>query len=320
MGLLIGMDEAGYGPNLGPLVVGLTAWRVPGDPRDSDLWSDFDSVVDQSGQRPSSHLHVADSKDVYAPARGLMQLETAVQAGLRLAGINADSFHALHGQLCPDAQHSLPGSDALQEPWHADADLGLPRVADPRRVAGFEDDWSQCCAAHNVTLTRIAGDVVQPSRFNALTRQADSKGVALTRISLNLLRAIWDPDSEERVLIIADKHGGRNRYDTFLEEIIDGQMIFRVQESRSCSRYRIGNSEIWFQTRAEQHLPVALASMVAKYVRELSMELFNRFWCQRIPDLRPTRGYPVDAKRFRAEIADTQRQLNILDEDLWRAR
>ena len=35
MGLLIGMDEAGYGPNLGPLVVTVTVWEVPGSPRDS---------------------------------------------------------------------------------------------------------------------------------------------------------------------------------------------------------------------------------------------------------------------------------------------
>jgi hypothetical protein len=31
MALLIGMDEAGYGPNLGPLVISATAWEVPGD-------------------------------------------------------------------------------------------------------------------------------------------------------------------------------------------------------------------------------------------------------------------------------------------------
>ena len=28
MTLVIGTDEAGYGPNLGPLVVAATAWRV----------------------------------------------------------------------------------------------------------------------------------------------------------------------------------------------------------------------------------------------------------------------------------------------------
>ena len=44
MGFLIGMDEAGYGPNLGPLVVAATVWeveeergstqRVPGEERE----------------------------------------------------------------------------------------------------------------------------------------------------------------------------------------------------------------------------------------------------------------------------------------------
>ncbi|MEO1995399.1 MAG: hypothetical protein ABGZ17_09000 [Planctomycetaceae bacterium] len=314
MGLLIGMDEAGYGPNLGPLVVTLTVWQVPGDPRQVDLWSAFAPVIDQTGQQRASHLHVADSKDVYSPARGLLQLETAVQAGLHLADMQADGFFDLHRQLCH------PTANDLSAPWYSHGDLALPRVADAQRVAGFRDAWSNCCAAHDVTLTCIASDVVQPNRFNTLTRQADSKGVALTRISLNLLRRVWQPDSDERVLIIADKHGGRNRYDAYLDEVIDGQMIFRVQESRSRSQYRIGNTEIWFQTQAEQHLPVALASMVAKYMRELSMEFFNTFWCQRVPDLRPTRGYPVDARRFRAEIAEMQGQLNIRDDDLWRAR
>src|SRR3954465_11238224 len=28
MGILIGMDEAGYGPHLGPLVIAATAWHV----------------------------------------------------------------------------------------------------------------------------------------------------------------------------------------------------------------------------------------------------------------------------------------------------
>ena len=31
MTLVIGTDEAGYGPNLGPLVVAATAWQVEAD-------------------------------------------------------------------------------------------------------------------------------------------------------------------------------------------------------------------------------------------------------------------------------------------------
>ncbi|MFM8709140.1 MAG: hypothetical protein ACKOHK_13950, partial [Planctomycetia bacterium] len=36
MTLLIGTDEAGYGPNLGPLVVAATAWRIAGAPEAAD--------------------------------------------------------------------------------------------------------------------------------------------------------------------------------------------------------------------------------------------------------------------------------------------
>jgi hypothetical protein len=56
--------------------------------------------------------------------------------------------------------------------------------------------------------------------------------------------------------------------------------------------------------------------MTAKYLRELAMHQFNRFWHEQIPGLKPTQGYPVDAKRFRAEIADLQRSLGISDDVL----
>ena len=47
---------------------------------------------------------------------------------------------------------------------------------------------------------------------------------------------------------------------------------------------------------------VALASIVSKAVREHWMDAFNAHWQARMPGLRPTAGYPVDAARFRLEI------------------
>jgi len=44
--------------------------------------------------------------------------------------------------------------------------------------------------------------------------------------------------------------------------------------------------------------------MTAKYLRETAMRAFNAFWAERVPGLRPTAGYPGDARRFREEIAD----------------
>jgi len=102
--------------------------------------------------------------------------------------------------------------------------------------------------------------------------------------------------------------------------VVGDQMVLRRQEGRELSCYRVGNSEIRFQMRAESQFPVAVASMVSKYVRELAMVLFNRFWQNHVADLKPTKGYPVDARRFRQEIAEAQQRLDLDDDVLWRVR
>jgi hypothetical protein len=72
--------------------------------------------------------------------------------------------------------------------------------------------------------------------------------------------------------------------------------------------------------QGEAFLPTALASMTAKYLRELSMRAFNEFWCLRVPGLRPTAGYPGDAPRFKQAIDAARRELGVADHVLWRNR
>ena len=121
-----------------------------------------------------------------------------------------------------------------------------------------------------------------------------------------------------------DKHGGRNRYAALLQHHFPDEWIEIRQESRPISCYQWGPSEtrveVSFRTQGESELPTALASMTAKYHRELAMRAFNLFWREHISQLRPTAGYPVDAKRFKAEIATVQSALEIDDDDIWRCR
>ena len=95
---------------------------------------------------------------------------------------------------------------------------------------------------------------------------------------------VWNPDDPTPTIVFADKHGGRNRYGSLLDGCLDGQMVWCQGESRDESIYRVGQTEIRFEPRSERHFPVALASMVSKYVRELAMELFNRFWRFHLPE------------------------------------
>jgi hypothetical protein len=50
------------------------------------------------------------------------------------------------------------------------------------------------------------------------------------------------------------------------------------------------------------------------------MRQFNTWWQQQLPGLRPTQGYPVDAKRFLADIQHLLQPLQISESLLWRTR
>ncbi|MBU4400433.1 MAG: hypothetical protein KKE86_13995, partial [Planctomycetes bacterium] len=57
MGYLVGTDEAGYGPNLGPLVISATAWEVPDGVGNEDLHERLAGVISPKPEKGDSpHL------------------------------------------------------------------------------------------------------------------------------------------------------------------------------------------------------------------------------------------------------------------------
>jgi ribonuclease HII len=69
-----------------------------------------------------------------------------------------------------------------------------------------------------------------------------------------------------------------------------------------------------------KYFSTALASMFSKYIRELFVRLFNTYWQEQIKDLKPTAGYPEDAKRFLSQIDQTKQRLGISDDILIRMK
>jgi hypothetical protein len=67
-------------------------------------------------------------------------------------------------------------------------------------------------------------------------------------------------------------------------------------------------------------MPVAIASMLSKYVREALMRRFNGYWQTLLPQLVPTAGYYNDGLRFLNDIAAKRAELGIVDGDLIRCR
>lgn len=314
MSLLVGMDEAGYGPNLGPLVIAVTAWSIDGNPGEFDPWTEFRDVIGPPS-RSSDRLVVGDSKAVYSAGRSLRRLETTVLSFLQLCGMTPTKLSELWISV-------TAGSSPVDEPapWFQQEDIDLPVAADPETIAMFAQRWGCACQQSGMAPPRIRASILSAAVFNQRLCADDNKSTVLSRASLALLASIVDPAAGDPTLAIADKHGGRNRYDWLLSEAFGDRLVLRRHESAELSCYRIGSLDVHFQARGEQHFPVALASMVAKYIRELGMAAFNSYWLRQSPGIKPTRGYPVDARRFRDDLAGRLGDLAISPDVFWRNR
>lgn len=393
--VFIGTDEAGYGPNLGPLVVTATSWTAPADLNCADLWSHLSDVLTNAPVRNDPRLFVADSKQVYSPSNGLVDLETAV---LSLLG-TIHPVPATTMKLGLQVVGKQFREQCLQDPTLQAMSTTLPVAAFPDEIAEFRQSLKAVFQSTGIQLRQVRSRVVFPGEFNSLIHRAGSKGVVLSNSTLQLIHELCPsefrtarqsdeprhrqqslfsmaqddevPTATERagarqatvtkrasvqgpagqnaadggasytlvsrqesltdaemygdvpiesVHVYCDKHGGRNRYDALISEHFDDQFVFRCEEGAAISRYRLGRTEFCFRTRAEEFLPVAVASMVSKYLRETLMEDFNLFWRGHLPDLKPTKGYPLDARRFRDAIQETADRLGIPETLFWRQK
>ena len=319
MAYLIGMDEAGYGPNLGPLVVSASVWRISDALVDTN-W--YDTLGDAIAERPSGsdrRVAIADSKMLYQPGGGLANLERGLFVSLTSLGARVITWQSVWHALAADEDYRRN-----ELPWYQGYDCQLPIDCDSSTIDDDAASLRDGLAAHDVELMGLASRAVFPPQFNEMVAKFDSKAEALSRTTLDLANDLLVSIDDGPIYVVCDKHGGRSRYSEMLQRQWPDVLVEIRAESRQESIYRFGPDkrrvEFRFRAKGDRFVPAALASMASKYLRELAMKAFNEFWCTRIDGLRPTAGYPVDAKRFHAQIAPLVDELEIAGEMLWRCR
>lgn len=298
--LYCGIDEAGYGPLLGPLVVGASVFRVgewnEGDPP-PDLWRSLATAVCKDAAGAEKRLPIGDSKKLklsnsLKTRHPLTHLERSVLAVLRRTGAVVSNDAQLIETL---------GARWGPQPWYAGEPIAMP-LASAIGSAGIDANLlGGACSKAGVEPSLAACSLIDESDFNRRVRETGSKaGAVAAGVAAHLRRidALATKDGLP-VRVVCDRLGGRTDYRALLEEAL-GRPVTETDRTPASCRYDCGNGlVVIFTPEADgTHLPTALASMIAKLVRELAMMRFNRYWSGQLPELKPTAGYRQDAKRW----------------------
>jgi hypothetical protein len=345
MALLAGIDEAGYGPILGPLVVTGVAFRVPDSLVGECLWDMLRETCTRRVQRNETRLLVADSKQVYGHGAqgGMVALERTV---LSMLGVG----HSVPATVDDLLIRVAPGTrlDFEEHPWYRGIQRSIP-VSSCSDVSMWANALSRNLIQRSLIFLGAFAEPVPEGRYNRLVRDTGNKADVLAAANLRIIKRMLEMlQRGEQAVILADRLGGRARYAELVRSAWPDANLHIVCETSDRSEYifqtpgipknsppsempeyvgsddapRSASAEvrIAYATGADRlHFPVALASIFSKYLREVFMLLFNDYWSC-FGNLKPTAGYYSDAKRWLNDARPILEEMGIRPANLVRSK
>ncbi len=290
---------------LGPLCVAAAAFVIedwaPGQPA-PDLWDRLDGAVCHSIKGAGKRIPIADSKKLKLANNGsrdpLTHLERGVLASLAAWDEVPEHDGALFDHL---------GTQLGPEPWYESDAIALPRSTTAGGIRIDGNMLRRAGASAGVRLVGLWCIALCEHDYNTLIREHGTKAATTALASRRLIGRILEHGYPGEVRIVCDRQGGRQHYAKSISGIVGRGDAKILDEHERLSRYALDErTTVSFMPEAENsHLPVALASMTAKLIRELAMARFNRYWSERVPGLRATAGYTTDARRWLTDAKDS---------------
>lgn len=327
MAILAGIDEAGLGPVLGPLVVSGVAFEIPDELVGQCLWKVLGASCTREVGKRKRRLVIADSKKLHKSSAGLAGLERSALVALAAMGYEAATgkedadFAALLTAVAPAARESFGDYD-----WYHFEELKLPLCDEVGDVGTQRNAVRRDMSLNGVQPMAVISEPLPEGHYNRVVEKTRNKAVVLGGQVLKIVdRIVRSAGKHRHVIIHVDRLGGRRHYREPLSRALPDFSMHVLTETETYSAYRLMRGglqvDIDFGTKGDdREFVVALASIVSKYIREVSMYAFNRYWCARLETLKPTAGYYQDAQRWLRDAGDTIAAMGVSRDRLIRRR
>ena len=318
MAIVVGIDEAGYGPLLGPLVVSSVAFELPDEHLTTPLWALLRRSLCKKQQGSTGRILVNDSKKLHQGRGNYTRLQRGVLAFLKANG-QIDPPTTL-GDLLNHLQCQC-FDELAQYPWYGLAAADWPLKYDRDDIAIAAAALTRDLADNKVRVLGLKSRLLPAGEFNQLVEKMNNKASVLFYLASQLIYQAWQSHRHQNLQFLIDKQGGRSHYRQQLQRMFPDLNLKILKESDATSSYALsGNGhtmKIHFLAKGDdRQLPIALASMTSKYLRELFMEMFNAHFARHCPDIAPTAGYYKDGLRFLQDLKNADLKPDLPPQEL----
>ena len=319
MAVIVGIDEAGYGPILGPLTATASVCSVEDSLLKANLWDVLTDSVSKQKKGLRGRMLICDSKKAYNRKAGLGHLERTVLSVLFSQGFNGQKIGDLVEKLAPNAKERI-----LEYPWYKEID-SMKLGANFKDIELASKIFVKNTNEKGVCFLETHSDCLDAGYYNKLVSKVKNKSTVLFTSICSLMLDLIEKYGNQNLHIIVDRQGGRTNYIQPLQKMFPdfSLRVIRVIDQESSYELKRGNcsAKIHFLVKGDDRfLPVALASMTSKYLRELLMTSFNGYFCDKNPEIVPTAGYWTDGQRFIKDLQQFLPELVVDDNILIRQK
>ncbi|MCM8800775.1 MAG: hypothetical protein NC912_02000 [Candidatus Omnitrophica bacterium] len=288
--LVVGIDENGLGPILGPLVV--TA-----------------SLVEAKDPERLSKGSLKESKKICGFGR-MKECERIVLSFYKLLynSIPSNTLEFLSNILIQKDRCSLPF-------LHCICDLQIPSWMN----SGINNQIAQNYLQEiDASIKEIKSIAICPGKFNQRLKYVSGK-LHLNYLLFEDLFSYFKENYKDEILFLCGRNGRTKNYQKFFNLF---SPIFNYETKDEIGYYFCDGQKVRFITDGDaRYFPITISSIFGKYIRELFIRRMNEFFKSKIPALLYCSGYrDKKTRQFIKETADLRNELNIPEECFLRER